>query len=219
MKPKTQKLMTGILLILSLVMVVSLLTSATPSDEEKKQAIQICKENKDDKCPNAKTDLWTISMAVGVGFFFFFLLKIFFRKEELILVDKEEATQFYLNWLEDHRKISFPRGRDRKFMFKETSEDTDTKYRMILSYYDKTMGKTFYAPIEIGKYYVYNKDGEQAIELGTGRGNITSDVDQAKIFETKEIGKPKEEPGLNLESVKTIFDEMFTDKMKEKETS
>ncbi|MFW9872643.1 MAG: hypothetical protein ACFFG0_06030 [Candidatus Thorarchaeota archaeon] len=215
MNVRTQKIINMVLIILCVVVIISLLIKATPTEEEKEKALEECKKNKDEECRAAKTSIFNLSMIVFVVLILVYLIKLYLTEEENILVEKEEATNYYLDWLETYRKLSFPRTNDGKRIFSEYfSEDTDTHYRMILSFKDEDSGKKKFAPIEIGKYYAKDKDGVQVIELGHGRGKITSDVRDAKIFETRHLNKPTEKI-TDIKVLRTIFNELWEQKIKE----
>lgn len=128
----------------------------------------------------------------------YLLWNILNMQPELIEVDRDEATKFYIWWLERNRKISVP-----DYFGEEFFDDPDNSdwFRMVLKWTDKVSKKPLYAPIEIYKFYVSDADNDKKIKLGHGRGKITDDynevqyfilknADSKKSFETKAVLKP-----------------------------
>lgn len=213
MKPQTQKVVHWSLLVLSIVMIVYIIMLAVPGKVEKEAALADCEKNniKLKECTAAQTNVKLIFFAAGVFLLFIWLVKSLYGLQDNLLVDKEVATQYYLTWLENERKISFPRGRDGKFQFSEyDSEDTDRWYRIILYWKDRENSYEWYAPIEIGRYYELI-DGLKTISLGRGRGKITTNSDEANIFRFKPLKKPIEPP-LTIATMQGLFEEMYAKK-------
>lgn len=94
-----------------------------------------------------------------------------------LLVDKDEATEYYRQWIEKNRKITIPDG-----FTEHWSDETQTVYRFVFKWKNPDTGDYFYAPIEIFKYYVMNRDGKLIIQLGHGRGKVTTNTDEIQAF-------------------------------------
>lgn len=125
--------------------------------------------------------LYVVGIVCLVLFGYQFIMLL--RHEEIEhLVDKDEATEYYMKWIEDHRMITIPPD------FREIfCDETDIEYRFVFSWIDQTTGVTLYAPIEINKYYVRTGDGKYKINLGHCRGVITENFQVVQAFMLRNV--------------------------------
>lgn len=132
-----------------------------------------------------KADGNSLMYIIGAFLLFLFAYQIYImlRPGEMrLLVDKDEATAYYIDWLYKNRKVSIPEDFEEYF-----SDETETMYRMVFRWHDMEDGHKLYAPIEIYKFYVQDKDGNQVIQLGHGRGKITKNNDEVEAFVLRDL--------------------------------
>ena len=123
-----------------------------------------------------------IIAGVMLSMLFIQILNFFRKSDEIRLVDKDDATAHYVKWMQDNRNITIPPDFQEHF-----SDETPQLYRFVFKFRDFDTGYWWYCPIEIYKYYVLNKDDEEIIQLGHGRGTITQNIDKVEEFVLRDV--------------------------------